>query len=73
MSEKKEWIFQFIAKEDFDRFKETYYTYYHQHVEIEDLPFLDLNDFLRFIPKNETIHRGKATILWKRFIRQQEK
>jgi hypothetical protein len=80
------WLGYFISNEEnpieYDRFKDLVSRWY-SDLTIQDFKFIELDDFLRFIPieavgpdsfciqrKIEDLarHRGMASVLWKRYI-----
>lgn len=59
-------IKEFVSSTD-HRFDMLIHKYYH-NLENSDLDFIDLNDFLEFIPNDDFYSLGMARLLWKRYI-----
>lgn len=60
-------LISYIPEDDRYRFEVILYKYY-RSLTTSDIKFMDMDDFLRFIPNN-TYERGMAGLLWKRYLR----
>lgn len=55
-----------VPEDDRYRFEVIIYKYY-RVITKSDIKYMDINDFLRFIPNN-TYDAGIAGLLWKRYL-----
>jgi hypothetical protein len=65
------WLDFYISRRsnasEYGRFEELCRNFYNT-LELQDFKFIDLEDFLRFVPEDCSNERGMAGVLWKRYI-----